>query len=285
MKAHSTASTAHWRARRAAEGVSVELIARVGYVAKGVVYAIIAWFAIEAAFSAGGRTTGSRGALAQIVSETYGEVLLILIAIGLSAYAFWRFVQSVADAENEGTDLKGLVTRALYFASGVVHASLVIWASQLIAGDTSSGEQQSGADSFATQLMSTSYGQWLVAAVGVMVIAVGIAQFVRGYREKFTRRLNLSSLTPELRKWAVRSGKAGLMARGVVFWIIGVFFVVAAYRADPQEAKGLGGALRALEQAPYGPYLLGAVGIGLLGYAVHQFVTARLRVFPSTGRS
>ena len=71
------------------------------------------------------------------------------------------------------------------------------------------------------------------------------------------------------------------MARGFVFVVIGGFLVIAAYRANPQEAKGLGDALRALEQAPYGPYLLAAVGLGLIAYAVHQFVEARLRRFPA----
>lgn len=283
MQRNATANDhVDWARDRASEGFNVENVARIGYVAKGVVYAIVAWFAVDAAFNAGGQTTGSKGALAQIVDETYGQVLLILVAIGLAAYSFWRFVQAIADPDGRGTDAKGIVVRTGYFASGVVHSLLVVWAGRLISGGgggASGGGGQDGASSFASTLMSESYGQWLVGIVGAIIVGFGIAQFVYGYQERFKKRLRLSEMSTRAREWAIRSGKAGLMARGVVFWVMGGFFIVAAYRADPSQAKGLGESLRALEQAPYGPYLLGVVGIGLVGYAIYLFVQARYRTF------
>ena len=53
--------------------------------------------------------------------------------------------------------------------------------------------------------------------------------------------------------------------------------VLAAWRSDPSEAVGLGGSLRALRDQPYGPYLLGLVGLGLVAYAFYSFVAARYR--------
>ncbi|MFL6257903.1 MAG: DUF1206 domain-containing protein, partial [Pyrinomonadaceae bacterium] len=44
-----------------------------------------------------------------------------------------------------------------------------------------------------------------------------------------------------------------------------------------EEARGLSGALRALEQRPYGPYVLGAVALGLVAYGLYMFVEARYR--------
>jgi len=67
------------------------------------------------------------------------------------------------------------------------------------------------------------------------------------------------------------------VARGVVFGIIGLFLIQAAWRARAEEARGLGGALRALEQQPYGPYVLGAVALGLVAYGLYMFVEARYR--------
>jgi hypothetical protein len=83
------------------------------------------------------------------------------------------------------------------------------------------------------------------------------------------------------RKWTKRSGQAGLAARGVVFCIIGVFLIQAALSANPEEARGLGGALDTLAAQPYGPYLLGAVALGLVGYGVYCAVNARYRRIPA----
>ncbi|MDX6484418.1 MAG: hypothetical protein QOE95_2189, partial [Gaiellaceae bacterium] len=47
--------------------------------------------------------------------------------------------------------------------------------------------------------------------------------------------------------------------------------------ARAEEAQGLAGALRALEQQPYGPYVLGAVALGLVAYGLYMFVEARYR--------
>ncbi len=45
----------------------------------------------------------------------------------------------------------------------------------------------------------------------------------------------------------------------------------------PDKALGLGGALRTLARQPFGPYLLGAVAVGLVAYGAFMFVMARYR--------
>jgi hypothetical protein len=54
------------------------------------------------------------------------------------------------------------------------------------------------------------------------------------------------------RRLAKRFGQFSFAAFGVTFLIIGGFFVHVAITADPSEIKGIGGALRTLEQQPYG---------------------------------
>jgi uncharacterized protein DUF1206 len=43
----------------------------------------------------------------------------------------------------------------------------------------------------------------------------------------------------------------------------GALVVTAAVRVDPDEARGLGGTLGALQAQPYDPWLLGAVAVDL----------------------
>jgi len=68
-----------------------------------------------------------------------------------------------------------------------------------------------------------------------------------------------------------------LTARGVVFGIIGFFLVQAALNSNANEARGLSGALRALEQQSYGQWVLGIVALGLIAYGFYMLVLARYR--------
>jgi len=69
----------------------------------------------------------------------------------------------------------------------------------------------------------------------------------------------------------------GYVARGVVFALIGVFLVRAAWDYDPKEAVGFDGALAKLQQAPYGPLLLGLTAAGLVAFGLFCLVQARYR--------
>lgn len=53
--------------------------------------------------------------------------------------------------------------------------------------------------------------------------------------------------------------------------------VVAALRANALEARGLGGALAALAQQPFGPCLLGTIALGLIAYSLYSLSEARYR--------
>jgi len=55
------------------------------------------------------------------------------------------------------------------------------------------------------------------------------------------------------------------------------FLIEAAWHVNPREARGLGGALRALEQRPFGPWMLGIVAAGLTCYGLYLIVLAWYR--------
>jgi Domain of Unknown Function (DUF1206) len=52
---------------------------------------------------------------------------------------------------------------------------------------------------------------------------------------------------------------------------------VAAWQADPHQARGLGGVLATLAAQPFGPWLPGLVATGLIAYAAFLLVQARYR--------
>ena len=256
----------------------VKGLARFGYAAKGVVYAIIGVLAAQTAFRGGssGQTTGQSGALQTIASQPFGRIMLGLVAVGLIGYALWRLVQAIMDPEREGSDGEGIVKRLGYGISGLTYAGLAFSAFRIIQGTGGGGG--SNAQGFTARLMSQPFGQWLVGIVGVIIIGVGFFQIYKGAAAKFREDLKLSEMGSAEETWATRAGRIGLTARGVVYGVIGALLIQAALQANPQQAGGLGKALQTLAQQPYGPWLLGGVALGLIAYGAYAaLVLARFR--------
>jgi hypothetical protein len=51
---------------------------------------------------------------------------------------------------------------------------------------------------------------------------------------------------------------------------------------NPDRAAGIGGALRALADRPYGPWLLGLAGLGFVAYGLHCAWLGRFRQLRSS---
>ena len=268
------------KARRATRAARpwIERLARFGYAAKGVVYVLIGSLAAYGAFEGGGgEPNDSRGALTQIVRQPFGRVLLGVVAVGLASYALWRLVQALRDTEDKGSELKGLSIRFGYACIGFVYAGLGYSAVQLILGHgAGKGSDQQSREWTAT-VFTFPFGRLLVGLAGLAVIGFGLWQCYKAFTAHFRKKWKRHEMSERSRKLATRAGQVGLTARGVVFGIIGTFLIQAALRARPEEARGLSGALYALEQQPYGPYVLGAVALGLVAYGLYMFVEARYR--------
>jgi hypothetical protein len=65
----------------------MEIMARLGYGARGIVYCLVGGLALLAAFGSGGQTGGSRSALQSLLSQPFGKAWLVLIASGLFGFA------------------------------------------------------------------------------------------------------------------------------------------------------------------------------------------------------
>ncbi|MEO8889936.1 MAG: DUF1206 domain-containing protein [Coleofasciculaceae cyanobacterium] len=253
----------------------VERLARFGYAAKGVVYAIVGVLAVQAAVSSRGKTTDTTGALGTVAAQPFGKFLLFFLTIGLIGYVLWSFVQAIKDPEHKGDDPKGLARRLGYAGTGLAYGSLAFSAFQLMIGN-SSGGGNSRQDWTAT-LLAQPFGQWLVGTIGALVIGFGFYKLYTAYKAKFRKQLKLQEMSQTEQTWAIRIGRFGEAARGIVFTMIGFFVIQAARQYDPNEVRGLDGALQVLARQPYGPWLLGIVALGLVAYGIHMGVQAKYR--------
>ena len=250
---------------------------RIGLVAKGFSYALVGVLAIALAAGLGGRAAGRGGALEVVADEFYGRALMLALALGFAAYALWRLAQAILDRDDEGLDGSGIAKRLGYLARAVLYGSLTVTALTLLDG-TGDGESDTReARRQTAEVLTWPAGRWLVAGVGVgFLVAAGFNGF-RAFTQKFEEKWKTAEMDDRTQDWLARIGSVGLLARLVVFGLIGLFLVKAAYEFDPSEAIGLDGALRTVIDGPYGGALLGALAAGLLAYAVFCFVEARYR--------
>jgi hypothetical protein len=268
------------RAREGAVAASpwIEGLGRFGYAAKGVVYLIVGSLAVQAALGQGGTTTDQRGALAHIASAPFGRSLLVIMAVGLVGYAIWKAVVGLLDTERHGSELKGLLTRAVTIGVGLIYLGLAYSATRIAMGDGNVRGSSQQTQDWTAWLMGQAFGTWLVGLVGLMVIANGLFQLYRAVKTDLCKELNCGEMGSEGRAWVERVGRAGYGARGIAFLTIGGLLIVAAMHRNPGEAQGLDGALATLASQAFGPYILGLVAVGLAAYGIFALIEARYRV-------
>jgi hypothetical protein len=259
----------------------LERLARLGYATEGAMYALIGLLAAGVAFGTGDHATGQRGALEIVAGSPFGGVLVGLIALGFLGYALWRLVQAIADPDGEGTDPKALGKRAGYGVSALVYAGLAFSAVGLIVGSTSRGGRTP--DDWTALLLSWPLGRVLVVCVGLAVVGLGLRELYQAYKARFLKYLELDQMGERAKRWTERWGRLGVAARGLVFGVVGTFLISAALEHDPQEARGLGGALQTLARQPLGPWLLGVVALGLVAYGLFMLSVARYRYINTGG--
>jgi len=248
------------------------ILSRAGFVARALVYGIIGLLAFELVVGHGGKITNQQGALRTVEQRSFGHVLLALLAIGLGGYALWRLLRAFLGHGREGAD-KG-IDRLGALGSGIVYALMCAVAVQILAGPGTSG---GNTKKTASDVFGWPAGRWLVGAAGLVLAGVAVYQFIRGVRHKFLDDSKTEQMPRVVKTWFTILGTIGHVARAVVFALVAVFLLKAAYDYKANEAIGLDGALAKLYDGAYGSWLLGAVAAGLIAFSCFSLVEARYR--------
>lgn len=252
---------------------ALKVLAKMGYAARGVIYLTIGVLTLMSALGMQGEKTGSKGAILAIRNQPVGEILLMILVAGLCGYVIWRLVQGITDADEHGHSLKGLVVRAALIISAATHAFLAYWVIKLLLheNDDSSGQSASSAVSnYLNEEMSTV----VFGGVGIVLILVGVAHLYKGYTSGFKKHMVLPKGE---HLWLTPICKFGLMARGVVWLIIGWIVLRSAITAGSSEQEGISDALQWLSDTPYGRWLIGVVSIGLIAFGAYSFIESVYR--------
>jgi hypothetical protein len=274
MSIQGTAQAGQQQGEKVAHSDTFEWLARAGLAARGVIYGIIAALALKLALGDGGKTTDQQGALKTLAQQSFGEILLVLMAIGLFGYALWRLVRAAIGhgAEGDRDDAKERIDGV---ASGIGYGILFVTAVSILAG--SGGGGGGGPQQASGGVLDWPAGQVLVILAGLVLLGVAVDQGLKGFKKKFLEKSHTERMSDKVKKVFTAFGVFGHLARMVTFGLMGYFLIKAALDYNPDEAVGLDGALAKLADSAGGPFVLGAVAVGLLGFGLYSFMDARYR--------
>lgn len=254
-------------------------VMRAGYAGRGLVYVVVAGISLYAIWR-GGQAESTSSAMKTLETSAWGMGLLFLIFLGMLAYAVWRLVDAAWDLEDYGKDGEGVIARLGLVISGIIHLGIGLVAFSLLfgggGGGGGSGGEGSSIPRYVGMVMQWPGGRWIIGIAGLITIAAGIFYMRKGWQEKYREHLQGNRFTT---RWNTAL-KAGVISQGIIVAIVGLLFVYAALRADPSEAGGVGAAFSWLSGQPYGRVLVGAICVGLLGFALFCFVNAAYRIVP-----
>ena len=261
-------------AKSAGRSETARKVVLFGWAAKGVVYVALAYLVLQMAFGQSSQDASTTGALRLIAQEAPGKIVLIVLGLGLIAFAVGRVLEvtTLAGPQIDGKD------KATAAVLAVIYTSLALTAFSIVglAGSSSSGggggEQQGSAF-----LLGLPGGRWIVGLVGLAVIAFGARQAYKGVQQKFLGTLRLAEMSSGMRSAVEKLGTAAYITKGAILALVGYFFLQSAITYDPDEAKGLDAALQEVAGETWGQVVLTLVAIGLLAYGVFAFVEARYR--------
>ena len=238
----------------------------------GVVHLVIAYLALQVAFGSSGKEADQHGALQQLGANSFGQVLLWVLAAGLVAFGLWQFLMAAAGYEwlTGGHRTRKRLSAA---GRGVVVLGLGYTAIRLATGSGGGGGSERQKE-LTAQVLALPAGPVIVVAAAVAVLIVAIAAAIKGIKQTFQEDLDTRNLPGRSRRWVAWLGTTGYLAKAFVFGVVAVLLAYSALRNDARKAGGLDAALKTLAAQPFGTVLLTVVALGLAAFGVYCFAAA-----------
>ncbi|MDQ0632893.1 hypothetical protein QFZ40_000802 [Arthrobacter pascens] len=254
----------------ASNAKALDVVARSGFAVMALLHIIVGAISIALALGQPGEAEPT-GAIEQLDASPWGPVVMWACVIACSGLALWQLSEATLRARHlpRKQRLGKLVSSGFlglaYGSVGLTFAGFALG----LRGDSGDSTRD-----FTAALVGSPYGLWVLVALGLTVMGVGVYFVVKGVRRGFKEELFHFDGT---RRGRIIDSLAitGHAAKGIALNLTGLLFVIAAAKHRPEESTGLDGSLKALRDHPFGPYLLLAIGAGFICYGIFALVRAR----------
>eukprot|EP00029_Vermamoeba_vermiformis_P007021 TRINITY_DN2910_c0_g1_i1.p1 TRINITY_DN2910_c0_g1~~TRINITY_DN2910_c0_g1_i1.p1 ORF type:complete len:290 (+),score=16.63 TRINITY_DN2910_c0_g1_i1:80-949(+) len=250
---------------------------KIGFVFRGIIYFVIGVIAL-AGISTARKTEGVVGAIELLATSTFGTTMLIILTIGLFAYAIWRLFEGLAGLQIR-SEAK-LITKIVFRFPPVISALIYMFYGVAVIL-TLSDPQDENSTSWSAQFAATEFGRVVLGIAGVVFIILSGYQIYYGGTNRFKQDLNYSRMSRSTRRFIFTIGRIGIIGRGIVFLLFAVllFRVIAS---DSTEELGIGGALGQLQSYTWGQVILVLVCVPLCIFGIFSVFQAKWKKFKRT---
>jgi len=253
--------------------------ARAGYSAKTVMYVMLGAFILTSVFNTLHREKASQShVFITLKEQPLGQFFLAALVVGLACYASWRWLQIfLSNRQNSSNALMYIINKLFFFFSGIFYFVAAYAGIKTLIDARNSASSQDNGKQVSAFLMQYEWGMFLVAGLGACIGIFAVVQFKHAITADFLDKFSTTSLNSSTKKCVTVTGRVGYFARGIVYTIVGGFFIVAALYSNPSEAGGLQKALKTIVQQPFGPYLIATVGVGFIMFGLYCALEAKYR--------
>lgn len=259
----------------------VKKFARLGFYTKGFIFIVVGALAILVALGerGGEELADPTGALERIAQANYGKIILLIFIIGAVGHGAWNILRGAADVDNAGKGIAGIIKRIGAGGIGFFYWFLAYKAWNLVQAtrENPAGGGEAIQKTLMSALLGLPLGALVVGIIGLSVIGVGVHECYSGVMGKFQETFRLREMADARRRTITILGFFSFIARGLLFGLIGYFFIVAAIDSNANDAVGLDGALLTLAQSYFGKTLLFVTAVGLVCHGILSLFEARYR--------
>ena len=230
----------------------------------GAVYAAVGVVAARIAFlGSRDRIAGMAGALRFLLARPHGQLVVAAVVVGVAAFAIWHLAET--------RRRRGFFVRAGHVVAALGYAALG-WTGIRLLLRVRGGRAATRRG--LEWLLSQPWGPSALTVAGGVVLAVAASQVFQALSGRLRDRFAPARARDGATRLAMAIARFGLASRGVVFAIVGWFMIRTASESDPRQFREIGGALTVLSKTMAGPWLMGAVAVGLVAYALYLWTLA-----------
>lgn len=285
---HATHAGVKAKHRRA-----VTVLGRIGWIAKGLVYALIGGLCCRAAtsddFTASNIDASPQGAFVLIGRGVTGIYILILMAVALATYICWRFWEGVTAQGSHpiyGKFKNFFSFRLSPLVSGAVYTAYLVYILTLIpkAFDyKNNAVENTNGNDFTADWNKTGIGRTGLVILAIAFIAATATQLQGALTKKFHRELRLKELRPWAKWLVLITGHIGFLGRAALFCFVAVLMCRALHGSSGNRKKNtISNALTQLTTSKGGRAVLFLIGFGLIVYCLYAVLNSYpARIFPT----
>lgn len=252
-----------------------ERLGRVALATQGVLYVAMGFIALSLALGDRSGEASQSGAIESVARQPFGQVLLVVLLLGLVAHAAWRLLLAVRGEPGPDDDGQSVAKRVANLGRAGIYVSFSLLAYRLLT--TSRGDDGNSQAESTARVLDWPAGKWLVMGAGLAVVATGLWNMSKVVTAKFLEDLDTARCEERLRQAIEAAGRVGYFSRGVAFALVGWFLLKAGLEHDASESRGLDQSLKELLERSHGPWILGALALGLALFGSYRLLDARFR--------